>query len=73
MQDVVGQAPMVRRPLPDEITLAELQKMWGFGRTRTWELVVREKVIPHRRDRYRIYVKRADAVKYEHKKRQGRL
>lgn len=64
--------PPVRGPMPDEITLSDLEGIWGFGRTRTWELVVKEEVIPYRRDRFRIYVKRADAVAYQHTVRRGR-
>lgn len=70
MSSITANTP--RRALPDEITLAELQPLWGFGRTRTWELVTKERVIPHRRDRQRIYVKRADAENYQHTLKRGR-
>lgn len=63
---------ILRGPMPGEMTLAELGELWGFGRTRTWELVTQERVIPFRRDRYRIYVQRADAERYEHRIRRGR-
>ena len=62
----------IRGAMPGEITLAELMALWGFGRTRTWELVVRQQVIPHRRDRHRIYVKLSDAQAYNHEVLRGR-
>lgn len=61
-----------RGPQPGEIDLNQLQAVWGFGRTYTWELVTRRKVIPCRYDGYRYYVKEADARAYQHTLRRGR-
>lgn len=56
--------PIRRGPRPGEITLAQVGRIWGLGRTRTWELVVAQGVIPHRHDRYQHYVKEEDAIAY---------
>lgn len=65
--------PMVLRGAqPGELTLAEVGALWGFGRTRTWELVTKQKVVPYRQDRFRIYVQEEDARNYRHEVKRGR-
>ena len=62
-----------RGAMDDEYTIPELMKLWGLGRTRTWERVVKDMVVPYRRDvRGRIYVKRVAANGYIHVVRRGR-
>lgn len=55
-----------------EITLLEVARLWGLGRTRTWELITKGNVVPYRQDFYRIYVKKEDAEGYQHVSVRGR-
>lgn len=62
-----------RGPVAGELTIDDLWPMWGLSRTRTWQLVVKENVVPFRRDvAGRIFIKRVDAEGYQHEQRRGR-
>jgi hypothetical protein len=57
---------------PDELTVTEVAHLWGLGRTWTWHLIVEANVIPYRKDRWRIYVRRKDAEAYTFVPKRGR-
>lgn len=72
MQQHNGHHYAERGPLRGEISLTEVEQLWGLRHTRVWTLIVREQVIPARYDNYQWWVKIEDALAYKHNRQRGR-